>query len=720
MNLAPETTTIEAQRSTELLLLDHLRSTNPHLYALWCDHPDHNKSGDDSESTTGSATENDASPSPASMKEQRQAAAAATAGTTPFHYAEAQLHRAAHVAYASTHIQNLPNTLQGMYPSRPWVAYWCLQAVDLLGAVETDLLPRTPAADIAAFLYSCLSRDTTCEAELNAAAVLAEDSTQKSTPTGEGDERKIGYSAATVADGAERPAIGFAGGPVHQLPHLAASYAACCALAVLSVYDKGAAIRRLPRAAIKRWLLTLRNEDGSFRVHGGGESDIRASYCVAVITSLLCLDDPSTFDLARCRRAVEDDDIENADDADAGAAFRAPREYVEDVQYEPVLTLQTARFVAACQTHEGGFTCASTASEAHGAYTQCGLAALLLMKQPNLLHQSSLRRWLAARQLNCEGGFSGRTNKLVDSCYSHWIGASHVLLRAVEAYTKCFPARTEEERNTRGSAAEDGEEAEKAAVDASSAYLLAKEVVLLDHAQLLDAKLIQTTETAAWDRAEADHSRRVDLVDQFLGADDDCLRAASAKRSAWSALYDDILKAHDPASASPAAQSEAAKDIPDERVRTFHRRQAFLYADVGDYYFNQRKLQDYVLRCCQDAGVGGLMDKPGTAHDTYHTCYSLSGMSAAQNLQYLTHATASVAKDEAASPLSSPSYLARAFAQSYLPMRRVTGSYGVVLDIPGPSPAAEASVLRTTSPIFNIHQSAVLSAWRVWGLKSCL
>ena len=30
--------------------------------------------------------------------------------------------------------------------------------------------------------------------------------------------------------------------------------------------------------------------------------------------------------------------------------------------------------------------------------------------------------WLAARQYQPEGGLSGRTNKLVDACYSHWVG----------------------------------------------------------------------------------------------------------------------------------------------------------------------------------------------------------------------------------------------------------------------------------------------------------
>lgn len=37
--------------------------------------------------------------------------------------------------------------------------------------------------------------------------------------------------------------------------------------------------------------------------------------------------------------------------------------------------------------------------------------------------------WLSARQNAPEGGFSGRTNKLVDGCYAHWVGACWPLLQ---------------------------------------------------------------------------------------------------------------------------------------------------------------------------------------------------------------------------------------------------------------------------------------------------
>jgi protein farnesyltransferase subunit beta len=66
--------------------------------------------------------------------------------------------------------------------------------------------------------------------------------------------------------------------------------------------------------------------------------------------------------------------------------------------------------------------------EAHGGYTFCGLAALLLLKETYKADLNRMAEWLSNRQLVEEGGFNGRINKLVDSCYNFWQGASFELL----------------------------------------------------------------------------------------------------------------------------------------------------------------------------------------------------------------------------------------------------------------------------------------------------
>ena len=68
--------------------------------------------------------------------------------------------------------------------------------------------------------------------------------------------------------------------------------------------------------------------------------------------------------------------------------------------------------------------------EAHGGYTFCGLAALLLLGpgKARLADLESLLYWGASRQMQLEGGFQGRTNKLVDGCYSFWQGGIFPLI----------------------------------------------------------------------------------------------------------------------------------------------------------------------------------------------------------------------------------------------------------------------------------------------------
>lgn len=46
------------------------------------------------------------------------------------------------------------------------------------------------------------------------------------------------------------------------------------------------------------------------------------------------------------------------------------------------------------------------------------------------LNLDSLVSWLSSRQYAPEGGFAGRTNKLVDGCYSHWAGGCWALVEA--------------------------------------------------------------------------------------------------------------------------------------------------------------------------------------------------------------------------------------------------------------------------------------------------
>jgi protein farnesyltransferase subunit beta len=103
------------------------------------------------------------------------------------------------------------------------------------------------------------------------------------------------------------------------------------------------------------------------------------------------------------------------------------------------LTEGAAEWVASCQTYEGGIG-ATPGEEAHGGYTFCGLAAMVLLGRVDLLRLPQFTHWLVNRQMPSEGGFQGRTNKLVDGCYSFWQGGSFPLLESVLTQRGHLPA----------------------------------------------------------------------------------------------------------------------------------------------------------------------------------------------------------------------------------------------------------------------------------------
>ena len=103
--------------------------------------------------------------------------------------------------------------------------------------------------------------------------------------------------------------------------------------------------------------------------------------------------------------------------------------------YSENLFRNTDQWLLRCQTYEGGFG-GCPGMEAHGGYSFCGLAALVLMDKERLCDLDTLLHWAAARQMRCEGGFQGRTNKLVDGCYSFWQGGIFPILQKMILQTQ--------------------------------------------------------------------------------------------------------------------------------------------------------------------------------------------------------------------------------------------------------------------------------------------
>ncbi|XP_050510298.1 protein farnesyltransferase subunit beta isoform X2 [Diabrotica virgifera virgifera] len=178
----------------------------------------------------------------------------------------------------------------------------------------------------------------------------------------------------------QSPNGGFGGGP-GQIPHLATTYAAVNALVILGTEE---ALNVINRKKLQEFLWRVRQVDGSFQMHENGEVDIRGAYCALSIASLTGIMTPELF-------------------------------------------RNTAEWIVSCQTYEGGFS-GCPGMEAHGGYAFCGLAALVILNKGHLVDERALLRWLVQKQMKVEGGFQGRTNKLVDACYSFWQGGAFPLI----------------------------------------------------------------------------------------------------------------------------------------------------------------------------------------------------------------------------------------------------------------------------------------------------
>ena len=177
----------------------------------------------------------------------------------------------------------------------------------------------------------------------------------------------------------------FCGGP-YQRPHLAPCYASMMAITILGIPEAYAVIRR---QGLHDFIVSMRvpHQPGLFTMHEKGESDMRAIYCAIVCAEL------------------------------AGVLDAAITEGVPD-------------FIVRSQSYEGGIG-AEPFGEAHGGFTFCGTAVMCILGEAHRLNLERLGEWLVGRQMSSEGGFQGRTNKLVDSCYSFWQGATFSILHMI-------------------------------------------------------------------------------------------------------------------------------------------------------------------------------------------------------------------------------------------------------------------------------------------------
>ncbi|PCH39083.1 terpenoid cyclases/Protein prenyltransferase [Wolfiporia cocos MD-104 SS10] len=295
------------------------------------------------------------------------------------------LNRQLHLQYLLRNLlQGFPARYASQDASQPWLIFWTLQAFSILGVGLDDRTKQRARESLLAM---------------------------------------------------QHPNGGFGGGP-GQAPHLLPTYASVCALAIVGHPGKGGAWEGIDRKKLYDFFMSLKQPDGSFLVAQYAEVDMRGLYCLLAVATLLNL-------------------------------------------MTPELLSGIPEFIASCQTFEGGFGNASFSEwafqsdgssvsydpsaprpvigEAHGGYTFCAAASWVLLRPylrlyydpsshaPKSLSASIIRRppptmkllallrWLSNMQgIETElGGFKGRTNKLVDGCYSWWVGGCFGLVEGL-------------------------------------------------------------------------------------------------------------------------------------------------------------------------------------------------------------------------------------------------------------------------------------------------
>ena len=272
-----------------------------------------------------------------------------------------QLLREKHIEYLSqVWRRSLKMGFVTLDASRPWMLYWCLHGVDLLDGLSG--VDDSERCRMVSTLEHCWSSFTIAEPPV----------TREQDPL---------YFSGINEESGPFAAGGFGGGP-GQIAHAATTYASILSLTILGTDSnklestkRAISLLKRVRIPLYRWMIKMQQNTGGYTMHEDGEVDVRASYTILCCAKLLNLTTPYL-----CQDRV-------------------------------------AQYIKKCQTWEGGIA-GEPNCEAHGGYAYCGISALqILGKLDQTLDLPALVGWLVRRQMSYEGGFSGRSNKLVDGCY---------------------------------------------------------------------------------------------------------------------------------------------------------------------------------------------------------------------------------------------------------------------------------------------------------------
>ena len=360
-----------------------------------------------------------------------------------------------------------------MDSSQPWLLYWTLTSLDLLGVdVRMQALPLDLQQGIAKLLLSC---------QVSSNRAIYDSNTVEST----------GIHA-------------FGGGP-GQLPNMACTFASMACLAILQDHSLMHQLGLDQEECIDGMMQWIRDRmveagsDGSCCIHEDGERDVRSTYCAIAIWYMMAKDTRGAMD-GRYGRDTEDGHC--TDDTVCGDN----KMHLDSLPH--LLRTKTPQFLKSCYmaSMDGGIG-PIPGVESHAGYGFCTVAVAHLLgvdafgcEEQSISYQR-LIEWTSQRQIPyydsreqddqvstdvsrafqestavshgffgsstgssagqssgqslgsstgpsyesidvpftssvsqvfpcvVPAGFQGRTNKLVDGCYSYWVGAMATMLR---------------------------------------------------------------------------------------------------------------------------------------------------------------------------------------------------------------------------------------------------------------------------------------------------
>ncbi|KAJ5147523.1 DNA mismatch repair protein msh3 [Penicillium atrosanguineum] len=176
---------------------------------------------------------------------------------------------------------------------------------------------------------------------------------------------------------------GFGAAPGHDA-HMLYTVSAVQILATVDAVDELEKRGLGGKQKVGAFIASLQNrEDGSFMGDPWGETDTRFLYGALNALSLLGL-----LDLVDVPKAVT--------------------------------------YVQSCENFDGGYgICPGAESHAGQVFTCVG--ALTIAGRLDLVNKDRLGAWLSERQVD-NGGFNGRPEKLVDACYTWWVGSALAMI----------------------------------------------------------------------------------------------------------------------------------------------------------------------------------------------------------------------------------------------------------------------------------------------------